>query len=74
MRNHETNLLSLINPSLEVVYCSIILSNHSPIRLERFISQLHSGYGMRFISYPYLILLISGQTFEITAGPNFFGI
>ena len=30
------------------------------------------GYGMSFISYPHLILLISGQTFEITAGPNFF--
>ena len=30
------------------------------------------GYGMSFISYPHLILLISGQTFEITAGPKFF--
>ena len=27
---------------------------------------------MSFISYPHLILLISDQTFEITAGPNFF--
>ena len=30
------------------------------------------GYGMSFISYPHLILLISGQTFKITAGPIFF--
>ena len=30
------------------------------------------GYGMSFISYPHLILLISRQTFKITAGPNFF--
>ena len=26
---------------------------------------------MRFINYSHLILLISGQTFEITAGPIF---
>jgi len=27
----EMNLLILINPSLDVVYCSTILSNHEPI-------------------------------------------
>ena len=27
---------------------------------------------MRFISYSHLILLISGQTFKITTGSNFF--
>ena len=60
------NLLSLINPSLEVVYCSTTLSNHDTIRLKRFISQLHPNYEMSFVSYPHLILLISGQTFEVT--------
>jgi len=48
MGNRETNLLSQINLSLEVVYCSTILSNHSPIRLKRFISQLHSGLWNEF--------------------------
>ena len=66
MRNHETKLFSLINPSLEVVYYSTTLSNHGPIRLKRFVPQLHPGYGMSFVSYPHSILLISGQTFEVS--------
>ena len=37
MRNHEKNLLSLINPSLDVVYCSTILLNHYIIRFIRFV-------------------------------------
>ena len=37
------NLLSLINMSLEVVYCSTILSNHCIIRFIRFVSRFHSG-------------------------------
>ena len=72
MGNREINLLSLINLSLEVAYCSTILSNHSPIRLKNSSHNYTRGYGMSFISYSHLILLISGQTFEITAGPNFF--
>ena len=35
----ETNLLSLINSSLAHVYCSITLSNHGLIRLNKFVSQ-----------------------------------
>jgi hypothetical protein len=35
----KMNLLSLINPSLTYVYCSILLSNHKLIRLKRFVSQ-----------------------------------
>ena len=30
------------------------------------------GYEIDFVSYPYLILLISGQTFEITLAHKFF--
>ena len=42
MENHEINLLSLINSSLEdVVNCSTVLSNHGPIRLKISVSQLH---------------------------------
>jgi len=33
------NLLSLINPSLANIYCSIILSNYGAIRLKRLVSQ-----------------------------------
>jgi len=67
MENHETNLLSLINPSLDVIYCSTILSNHCIIRFIRFVSRFCPRcYGMSFVSYPHLILLISGQMFEVT--------
>jgi hypothetical protein len=38
--NCETNPLSLINPSLEIGYCSTMLSNHDIIRLVRFISKI----------------------------------
>jgi hypothetical protein len=34
------NPLSLINKSLEIVYCSTTLSNHVIIRLVRFISKI----------------------------------
>ena len=40
--NYETNLLKLINLSLVNVYCSNLVSNHSLIRLIRFISQFTS--------------------------------
>ena len=36
---HETNLVSLINPSLAYIYCSTTLSNHRLIRLKKFVSQ-----------------------------------
>ena len=38
---HETNLLSLINPSLVHVYCSTTLSHYRLIRLKRFVSQIN---------------------------------
>jgi hypothetical protein len=34
------NLLSLINPSLEIDYCNMTLSNHDIIRLVRFVSKV----------------------------------
>ena len=37
---HETNLLSLINPSSAHAYCITTLSNHGLIRLKRFVSQI----------------------------------
>ena len=43
MENHETNLLNIINRSLEVVYCGTILSNNGVIRFKRLISQFDSG-------------------------------
>ena len=33
--NHETNLMSLINLSLEIVYCSITVANYGLNRLIR---------------------------------------
>jgi len=60
------DLLSLINPSLEIIYCSTILSNYCIIRFIRFLSDFTRGYGMGLVSYPYLILLIIGQLFEVT--------
>ena len=56
----------LNNLSLEVVYCNTALSNYSPIRLKRFISQFHLGFWNEFYQYSHLILLISGQIFEVT--------
>jgi hypothetical protein len=38
MENHMTNI-SLINSSLEIIYRSTTLSNHSIIRLIRFVSR-----------------------------------
>ena len=55
------NLLSLISMSLEFVYGSAALSNHDLIRLKRFVSQ-SEGYRMSFVSYSYLVLLISSWT------------
>jgi hypothetical protein len=37
------NTLSLINPSLEIGYCSTTLSNHDIIRLVRFVSKIKVG-------------------------------
>jgi len=66
------NLLSLINQSLEVVYCSTILSNYGLIRLKRFISQFYPGVvEWVFVSYLYLILIINGQT-EVTVALEIF--
>ena len=45
---HETNLLSLINPSLAHVYCSTTLSNHRLIRLKNLSRKLVAIY---IISY-----------------------
>jgi len=66
MRNNEVNLLSLINSSLKIIICSTILSNYCIIRFIDSSRDFTRGHGMSFVSYPYLILLISGQTFEIT--------
>jgi hypothetical protein len=35
MGNRETNLLSLINSSLYIIYCSTTLSNHDVIKLSK---------------------------------------
>jgi hypothetical protein len=43
IENCEMNPLSLINPSLEIVYCSMTLSNHDIIRLVRFVSKIKVG-------------------------------
>jgi hypothetical protein len=37
------NLLSIINPSLEIVYSSMTLSNHDIIRLVRFVLKIKVG-------------------------------
>ena len=37
--NRETNLMSLINLSLEIVYCSHLESNYDIIRFIRFVSR-----------------------------------
>ena len=61
------NLLSIINLSLDVVYCSMTLSNDDSIRLKKDSSRNYTGgYGMSFVSYSHLVLLISGQMFEVT--------
>jgi hypothetical protein len=53
------NPLSLINPSLEISYCSTSLSNYDIIRLVRFISKIKVEWqnGFFFIN-SHLILLI----------------
>ena len=48
-----------INLSLEIVYCSTTLSNNDLIRFKKIVSELYLNYGMNFISYPPLILLIN---------------
>jgi hypothetical protein len=53
------NLLSLINISLEIIYCNMTLSNHGIIRIVIFVSKLSWGYEMDFVINPHLILLIS---------------
>jgi len=66
MRNSEVNLLRLINPSLEIIICSMLLSNYCIIRFIDSSRDFTRGHGMSFVSYPHLILLINGQMFEIT--------
>ena len=66
------NLLNLINSSLEVVYCSTPLSNHCIICLLDSSRDFTWGYGMNFVSYSHLILLISGQTLSVTVAPKKF--
>jgi len=53
MGNREINLISLINPSLEVVYCSTILFNHVKLDLKDSSRNYIGGYGMSFVSYLY---------------------
>ena len=64
---HETNFLSLINPSLAHVYGSKTLSNHGLIRLKRFVSQLVANYVISFVISLYLILHACVQTSDGTA-------
>jgi hypothetical protein len=59
------NLLSLINPSLVNIYCSITLSNHGVIRLKRFVSQFSVGLCNWFFR-PHLMLHTYVQTFDVT--------
>jgi hypothetical protein len=40
---HVILLISVINPSLEIGYCSTLLSNHDIIRLVRFVSKIKVG-------------------------------
>jgi len=66
MENHETNLLSLINISLEVAYCS----RYCLIIVQLVLKESSYNYiwdcRMGFVNYSHLILLISSLTFEIT--------
>jgi hypothetical protein len=59
---HETNLLSLINPSLAHVYCSTTWSNHELISLMDSSRELASIYAIGFVIRLYLIVLIGVQT------------
>jgi len=72
MRNHEMNLLSLINSSLEVFtvaqHCLIIFQ----LGLKDSSRSFTEGCGMSFVSYSHLIFLISGRTFEVTVAFKFF--
>ena len=63
--NCETNLLSLINPLLANVYCSTTLSNHSVIRLKRFVSRFTCKLCNWFFC-PYLMLFACVQIFDVT--------
>jgi len=65
--------IKTINMSLEVVYCSTTLSNYGPIRFKIFVSQFSWGCEMSFVSYPTLILLISGQTFGVIVALKKYG-
>jgi hypothetical protein len=61
------NTLSLINPSLEIVYCSTTLSNHNIIRLVRFVSKIRVGVvEWGFAINLNLILRISGKKIDVT--------
>jgi hypothetical protein len=63
----ETNLLNLINPSLETVYCSTTLSNHDIISLVRFVFKIRVGVvEWVFVINLHLILQISGKKIDVT--------
>jgi hypothetical protein len=64
---HKIDLLSLINPSLAYVYCSIILSNYELIRLKKSSRKTVSIYAFSFIISLYLILCACVQTSNRTA-------
>ena len=66
------NLLSLINPSLEAIYCSTTLSNHDSIRLKKIVQQLHLAIVKRVLSVIHLVLLSRGQIVEVTVALKFF--
>jgi hypothetical protein len=63
----ETNLLNLINPSLETVYCSTTLSNHDIISLVRFVFKIRVGVvEWVFVINLHLILQISAKKIDVT--------
>ena len=56
--NYETNLMSLINPSLDYIYCSNLVPNHVLIRPIRFVSRFtvhlcNAIYFLTTFSTPY---------------------
>jgi hypothetical protein len=48
------NPLSLSNPSLDISYCSMTLSNHNIIRLVRFVSKIKIGVVKCVLSLIYI--------------------
>jgi hypothetical protein len=50
MGNHDMNPLSLNNPSLDIIYYIMMLSNHRIIRLVRFVSRFDPEVMERVLS------------------------